>query len=127
MTTLKPNVIAMIVVSTDLITEAKPLTAHAQATYSVAFADNAATLRTPSGMNMPRHSPKGATTTNAVTTRNASGADSIPSVTTGSTTRYPRVSATKATGRRRLISATDTNRLLRSAPTPLKRRIDARV
>ena len=35
-TTLKPNVMAMIVVSTEPMTEAKPLTAQPQATYSLA-------------------------------------------------------------------------------------------
>jgi len=68
------------VVSTDPMTENTPLIAQPQATYSSGWALSAPTVRSPNGMNMPRHSPRGASTAKAMSTRTVKGASSVASV-----------------------------------------------
>jgi hypothetical protein len=72
---------ASIVVSTAPMTEAKPLTAHAHATYSRSNDVSPATARSPTGMNAPRQRPSGLSSRKATTTRSASGSSNRASVT----------------------------------------------
>ena len=120
---------ARIVVSTAPITDAKPFTAHPQATYSRGCLVVAATAPSPKGMNVPRQMPSGASTTNATTTRAPIGRPSSALVS-GVEAEQVEERRARRCPEQRLHAARPAgpgSRPLSSAPTPVKIRIDASV
>ena len=116
--------------STEPITENTPLIAQPQATYSSACGLSTPTVRSPNGMNMPRHSPSGASTTNASTDPHRKGAvegrfgqrrQARTGRTSVSTRQRTEQHRQRPSWVRRRTGSTS------SAPNPVKTRIEASV